>query len=304
MQLIDSFPCRVRFAFLATLLVLAVGVPVSADDVILTNGNSFEGVVAQVEGSDVRIRLPHGELTLPLSRVARIERRSSPLEEFLERKARLLAEETAVARDWLELAGWAEDRGLRHAAKESAVVAARLEPRLEGLEGLMERLGYVYDREVGRWLTRAEHLRNQGWVFAGGRWLSPEEQEALRQQRLEEIALLESRRERRREQLAEVALETAIEARVQAEVAREVARQPAPYYATPWAAPVVVGSAFVPFFAPHHPHHGGGDLPPPEVQREQIDPPARTVLLERSFGGRLGGSAPGRIRARSSHSRP
>ncbi len=300
MQFIDSFPCRVRFSALATLLVVAVSVPALADDVILTNGNSFEDVVATVEGSDVRIRLPHGELSLPLSRVARIERHSSPLEEFLERKARLQAEEAAVAQDWLELALWAENKGLDHAAKESAVVAARLEPRLAELEGLMERLGYVYDREVHRWLTRAEHLRRQGWVFAGGQWLSPEEQETLRQRRLEELALLEARRERHREQLAEVALETAIEARVQAEVAREVARRPVPNYAVP----AVVGSVFVPFFAPHHPRHGGGDPPPPEVQREQIDPPARTVLLERSFGGRLGGSAPGRIRARSSHSRP
>lgn len=293
-----DLPRLLRLAVPATLFLLVLTMPALADDVILTNGNSFEGVVAKVEGSEVRIRLPHGEISLPMSRVARIDRQSSPLEDFLGRKERLLDDETAVADDWLRLAQWAEGQGLRHAAKESAVVAARLQPRLDGLEGLMERLGYVYDPELNRWLSRDEHLRRSGWVFAGGRWISPEEQETLRQRRLEQLARIEAQRERRREKLAEVALETAIEARVQAEVAREVARQPAPYYATP-ATPIFSVGTFVPFFAPHA---GGGDLPAPEAQQQQIDPPAREVILRRDFGGRLGGSAPGRLRA--SRSRP
>lgn len=294
-----DLPRLLRLAVPATFFLLVLAMPALADDVILTNGNSFEGVVAKVEGSEVRIRLPHGEISLPMSRVARIDRQSSPLEDFLGRKERLLSDEAAVADDWLRLARWAEDQGLRHAAKESAVVAARLEPRLEGLEGFMERLGYVYAPELNRWLSRDEHLRRNGWVFAGGRWISPEEQETLRQQRLEQLARIEAERERRREKLAEVALETAIEARVQAEVAREVARQPAPYYATPLATPILSTGTFIPFFAPHV---GAADVPAPEVQQQQIDPPAREVILRRDFGGRLGGSAPGRLRA--SRSRP
>lgn len=300
MRSFENSPCLLRLALSAVLLVVVATFPAAADDVHLTNGNSFEGVVAEVEGAEVRIRLPHGELSLPLSKVARIERESSPLESYLERKRRLLERETAGAEDWLELARWAEAQGLRHAAKESAVAAARQKPQLERLEGLMERLGYVYEPDLGRWLSRDEYLRSKGWVFSGGRWLSPEQQKALRIERIEHLALLEAERERRREHIAHVALETAVEARVQAEVAREVARQPAISH---FGTPLFFGTTFVPFFAPHHPHHGGGDLPPPEVQRRQIDPPAREVILNRDFGGRLGGSAPGRINARSS-SRP
>lgn len=275
---------KLRSLTLATLAFLAIAIPGRADDVHLTNGNTFEGVVARVEGAQVVIRLPQGELTLPLSKVARIERQASPLEEYLERERILDARETTSAAEWLALARWADERGLEHGARKSAVAAARRDPGLAGIADILEPLGWVYDPDLGRWLSRDEHLRRRGWVTVGGRWMSPEEQETRAR-----AAELERQRyeERRRDAIAELALETAIEARVQAEVAREVATQPV--YPN-FGIPVVLGTTFFPLL-PRDPH-----LPPPHVQRREIDPPAREQILQRDFGGSLGrGPAPGRL---------
>mgnify|MGYP006196361769 CR=1 FL=1 len=213
---------KLRSLTLAALALLAVATADRADDVHLTNGNTFEGVVARVEGAQVVIRLPQGELTLPLSKVARIDRQASPLEEYLERERSLEARETTSAGEWLALARWADERGREHGARKSAAAAARRDPGLDGNADILEPLGWVYDPDLGRWLSRDEHLRRRGWVTVGGRWTSPEEQEA-RARALE--VERQRHQERRRDVLAELALETAIEARVQAEVAREVARQ-------------------------------------------------------------------------------
>jgi hypothetical protein len=221
--------------------VLALPGALPADDVYLLNGNSFEGVVAVVDGDQVRIRMTHGELTLPMTRVERIERQEAPLERYLARKAALTARAGGgTASDWLELGRWAASHGLDHNARESAVQAARRDPRLDGLADLLEPHGYVFDADLGRWLARDEHLRRRGWAFSGGRWWSPEEQETYERER--RIALAEAR-ERRREveerRLAELALENAVRARVDAEVARELAEGPQP--AGPYAPGYVYG---------------------------------------------------------------
>lgn len=135
----------------AMLLAAAVAVPAAADDVHLTNGEVFEQVIAVEEADSVRVRLSFGEIVLPRSAVARIERARAPLEEYLERRDALRREPGAGAAEWLELASWASVQGLEHGRREALETAADLDPHLPGLAPAMRRLGYVFDEARDRW---------------------------------------------------------------------------------------------------------------------------------------------------------
>jgi hypothetical protein len=289
----------------AALGVAPLLAPLSADDVHLVNGNAFEGVIATVEGSLVKIRLPHGELSLPLSRVQRIDKSGSSLEEYLGRKTALLSSEQTRAEDWLELARWAETHQLAHGVRESALRAAALDPMLEGLAPVLRGLGYLYQEDLDRWLPYAEAMHHRGFVYYDGAWVTRETYEA--RVRAEEEARRQVREqveERLAERTAQAALETAIEARVQAEVARELAAVPV-RQGFAYATPVVVGT-----FYPGFVTVGSGEpSEPPAPARDAFntilnpfDPPPSQILLERDFGGGLGtrlpdgyAGAPGRV---------
>jgi hypothetical protein len=139
---------------LALLLAAAVAAPALADDVYLVNGETFAGVVATEVGSQVRIRMPGGEMRLPRSLVLRVESAQTPYREYLRRKEALDAATGATAEDWLALAEWAQGKGLLHDAREAARLAAERAPELPGLAALMPSLGYVQDGEGGPWITR------------------------------------------------------------------------------------------------------------------------------------------------------
>lgn len=303
---------RLPAVFLA-LAAAALSPPLAADDVHLINGNSFEGVIATVEGSRVRIRFAHGEITLPANRVLHIDREDSAVEEYLARKAALLAAESATAEDWLALARWAETRELAHGVRESALQAARLDPDLEGLAPILRGLGLVHDEELGGWFPYAEAMHRRGFVWDDGVWITREAK--AEKDRAEEQMRARLQAERA-ERVAERALEHAIEARVQAEVAREVARVQGSRGVV-YATPVVVGT-FFPAFLPVHgvpghrmPSHGGPEAAP-ETDRfgnvvNPFDPPRSHGLQNRDFGAGLGaglpdgwGGAPGRIHQMSS----
>lgn len=285
---------------LGLLMTICGPAPGHADDVHLTNGNTFEDVIARIDGDQVRIRLPEGELSLPLSRVLRIDKEDSALAEYLSRKQALYSDPEATGTDWLELARWAQARNLAHSARESALRAARLDPALPGLNSLLSPHGYVLDEEVGRWIPYAEAMHRRGYVEYRGEWVPREEVEARLAALREEQA---RRRARRAEQAAQRALDQAIEARIQAEVAKEVARRnPGVVYG-----PSAVVGSFVPFFGIGHGHghghgHARGPALSPEAQRNEFRPPAGQAIEQRQFGGSLSprlpngfGGAPGRL---------
>lgn len=303
-------------AALGALLAVA---PLSADDVHLINGNTFENVIATVDGDEVRIRLPHGEIALPVNRVQRIDKADSSLAEYLARERGLLLSEAGAA-EWLELARWAHRHDLDHGARESALRAARRNPRLEGLGDLLGAYGYVYAEELGRWLTYEESMERRGYVYWEGGWVPRGDLEE-RLRRLEEE--VQRRRTRQAEATAQLALEAAIEARIQAEVAREVASTTVRHPGLVSGIPAVVGSFFLPV---HHrvpkPPHGvqrprqgtrqgraGAQQTappsrvPPRHTTNVFAPPPGELLQQRDFGGGLGtdlphgyDGAPGRLR--------
>jgi hypothetical protein len=265
-----------RYRPLAALaLGIAAAAPATADDVYLTNGKIFEGVIAEVTETKVHIALPGGQLSVPRRAVLRVEEGPAPWAEYLERAEALRRDPKATAADWLALARWAQQRALAHGVREAALRAAEFDPGLEGLEPLLRGAGYVLDREAARWIPYAESMRRRGFVQVGIAWISREEHEA--RQRASEREEMERLRRR-----AE-ALEAARAARTdrlldlaEVQLARELLR-PEPQVISPftWGLPVLVLPGFFPPPRPDRPTPGdpgggpggGGDapgMPPPD----------------------------------------
>ncbi len=197
-------------AVLAVLCGALAGGPAGADDVLLKNGRAFEGVIAEVAGERVRIRIPGGELSLPLAQVLRIDAAESAYAGYVARRRELRGRAGAGAEDWLALARWALAHDLGQCAREAALVAAALDPRLAGLEALLHGFGYRLDAELGRFIPHEEWMTRRGFVSYQGEWITRGEQEArllrVRQEMAERAAHLAAEREAawRRAEIAEL----------------------------------------------------------------------------------------------------
>jgi len=258
-----------------------------ADDVYLANGQVFEDVIAQRSGEQVRIRMAHGEMGVPASWVVRIEESETVLGRYLRRKAALVPD--ASARDWLELAQWARSEGFAEGARESALRAAALDPRLDGLAPLLQAAGFVFDDDSGSWLTEEALMVRRGYVRVDEEWL-PVQVVAERQRTAEEAraAAAQSAREARLDQvitlLALSQLEEAREDR-----SREAVPVVYPYGAPALGAPVAVFP---------------GTFNPPVTRPPRVRPPlrrgqppaVRPEVHQSSFGyDALAGRQPGSI---------
>ena len=124
-----------------------------ADRIHLQNGNVFDDVVlvSRTE-AQVRFLVGPGEMSIPSSWIARIERGPGALEEYLRRSRELAAREQPTAEGYVSLARWARLQGLGHGFRESLLAAAELEPNLEGLAPLMAGIGYDFDSTRSAWL--------------------------------------------------------------------------------------------------------------------------------------------------------
>lgn len=274
----------------AGLAVLAA--PARADDVYLANGQVFEDVIARRDGDVVRIRMPHGEMGIPLAWVARIETSRTALAGYLERKAALGPH--AAAAEWLELARWARAHGLAEGSREAGLQAAALDPRLEGLAPILAAAGLVFDEAAGDWVSEERLMARRGYQRLGGEWVSAED--AAERRRLAEEARLAEERRARDERLDRVITLLAL---AQLQEAREDAREPAvvAYPGSVLGAPVAVFPGVFPggsHRGPHRPHHpppDGGD--PHGGGRPPVHPP------ETNHGGfsydALAGRQPGSI---------
>jgi hypothetical protein len=170
------------------LLGVLPGTLLRADDVYLKNGRSFEGVVAEVTETQVRILLPGGAISLARSAVDRIEKSATSYSDFLGRKEEIQAREKHGARnaaDWLELARWARAAGFSQGVREAALTAAEIDPRQPGLATLLRPLGYVYEERLDRWIPYADAMRLHGLVQVDGQWLSPQEAQARASEQLQ-----------------------------------------------------------------------------------------------------------------------
>jgi hypothetical protein len=251
-----------RIRCLAALLFGLVPLaPVWADTVYLANGRTFENVIAEMTETEVKIRMPGGSLSLPRSHVLRVESSDSDFAEYMRRKEAI--RRGATAADWLALAQWARRQGLEQGAREAALVAAGLNPRLEGLAPLLRSHGYVLDEQLDRWIPYADSMRRRGFVLADGHWISREENEARQRARDEELA-------RRRAERAATQAAQATQAVREVELAiaslelRQRLQRPVEQPVAGWPVYVYPGSWLIPPAAPPCHGHGCGTGPRPE----------------------------------------
>ncbi len=233
------------------LLISLMAVPVFADDVYLTNGRKFEGVVAETTETQVRIQMQGGTISLPKSQVLRVETGDSSLAGYLRRRGELKKSPSAGAADWLELARWAQSQQLAQATREAALTAATLNPRLEGLAPLLRGYGHVLDEQLDQWIPYGESMRRRGFVLSNGNWITREEY-ALKVRAHEEQ---EAQRRAAAEERARAARLDRLAALTELSLTRELARPPAPsypVYGNPfYGAPIVVIPGV---WVPHDPH--------------------------------------------------
>jgi hypothetical protein len=240
--------------------LLGLSPALHADTVYLKNGRTFEGVLAEETDSQVRIRMAGGVLSLARNQVLKVEHSESDLGEYLRRKEALKRGADTGAADWLALARWAKTRGLDTSAREAALVAGEIDPKLDGLSPLLRGYHYVYDDQLGRWVSYEDSLRRRGFVQVNGVWISREEATLLARQRAEEAA--QRREEREAAQARDTQTVLASEVALLAETIHEgTPAQSPPYsYGYPYGVPTVIVPGFWPF--PHGGHgqdgHGHG----------------------------------------------
>jgi hypothetical protein len=253
---------QMRTRFLAALLLTGSLLPLLpiaavADDVYLTNGRKFEGVIAETTDSQVRIRLQGGVISLPRSQVLRVEQGNSALADYLRRKEELRRGPDARARDWLELARWARNQGLEQGAREAALAAAELDPRLEGLSPILRSFRYTYEEQLDRWVSYEDSMRRRGYVFTGGVWASREELAERDRQREQEIARRRAENESARAERS--ARQTELILATQTALLQETfdRRWDQSFYTSAYGWPVAVLPGYFPQRPPQPCPHGG-----------------------------------------------
>lgn len=282
---------HMRTRFVASLLLTGSLLPVAAlaDDVYLTNGRKFEGVVAETTDSQVRIRLQGGVISLPKSQVLRVDAKDSDLSGYLLRKEALRRNPDARAQDWLELARWARSQGLEQATREAALIAGDLDPKLEGLAPILKSFRYSYDEQLVRWVSYEESMRRRGFVHMGGVWVSREELAERERQREQEIARrraeAEAARAERTARQTELLLAT--QTALLEETVRGRQQQQGPYIYTPsYGWPVVVIPGYFPQGPPgSHCRHGDCGPSPGEGNGSGPEPPSQPRPARDSRGG-------------------
>ena len=273
-------------ALLAGALAALLAAAAAADEVHLTNGKSFQGVVANVEGDVVHIQMPFGGvITLPMSRVERIDRGESAFALYRTKKRDLEGRDDATVADWLELARWAHRQGFEQGYRDAALTAARLDPRAPEIAPALRTLGYAFDDRLEEWVPRDEAMARRGLVRFHDQWMTPEESAQRRREDEERAqASAERMRERRLDRITET-----IEAAAALELARSVApppvvvAAPSPYAVVYWPLlPMVsVPPAAVPPGAPGAPSPDRSSPPPAAANRGRF-------VFDNPFGGNLG----------------
>ena len=272
-------------ALLAGALAALLAAAAAADDVHLTNGKTFQGVVATVDGDVVHIQMSFGgEITLPMSRVERIDPGESAFALYRAKKRDLEVRDGATAADWLELARWARRQGFEQGYRDAALTAARLDPRAPEIAPVLRTLDYAFDDRLEEWVPRDEAMARRGLVRFRDEWVTPEE---AAQRRREEEARAQAFEERMRQRRLDRLTET-LEAAAALELARSAAPPPvvvvapSPYAVVYWPLLPLVGvaPAAPPPAAPGAPRPGPSSSPPPAA--------AHRGVFDNPFGGNLG----------------
>jgi hypothetical protein len=167
-------------------IVALAATPVAADDIYLRGGGQITGQIVSQTEETVTVDIGGGTISAKMSSVVRIEKNTSPLQEYRDRAAKIPAGD---AEAWRDLAHWANGYALSSQAREAwrNVVAV-----LPDDEEANTALGMV--RLDGRWVTQEEAYKAQGYVQFEGKWMTPAEQQSIVAQRQAQQAEAEAAR--------------------------------------------------------------------------------------------------------------
>ncbi len=207
------------------------------DEVFLRGGGRVSGVIVERTPRVVMIETGPGRVTLPMSRVERIEEGRSALQAFTERAAAL---DGFDVEGWAALARWADERDLVTQSRMAWERVLAADPRHPEANAGLGRVALD-----GVYMSVDEANRSRGYVSFEGRWLTPAEHEAaVRERAAEHASEFEAREADLRVREAEARVR---EAEARAREAEAAAEQPIPTgipYGCGWGG--VIASPLVP----------------------------------------------------------
>jgi len=145
--------------------------PLFADEIYLKGGGRMTGEIVEQTEDSVTIDIGGGTLTARMSSVVRIERSTSPLQEYRARAAEI---PDGDAEAWRELARWAQAGTLSSQAAEAYEHVLEVLPDDEEANLALGRV-----RLDGAWVDEEESYRAQGYVEFEGEWMTPGERNAI-----------------------------------------------------------------------------------------------------------------------------
>jgi hypothetical protein len=152
------------------ILVLLVPGALFADEVYLKDAGSISGRIVEQNETTVKVDIGDGFIAVPASRVERIEKGRSALDEYADRAAKLGPQDVE---GWKTLARWAMKQGYPGQAREAANKVLAIAPNDPDAR---KALGFV--SLDGKWVTLEESYRAKGYVKFDGEWMTPAEAQA------------------------------------------------------------------------------------------------------------------------------
>ncbi len=225
------FPAR--WASLVALVALASSA--NADVLYLLGGGHLEGVIVRETATSVTVDVGMGQVSLPRSRVAKIERKESPLSTY---RSRLEAIVPGDAEAYALLARFASQNGLRTQSRQIWARVLAIDPT-----NVEAHLALEHVLLGGRYVDEEEAYRANGFVYFDGRWMSQAEQSSLlregEQRRADDRRVEEARRTAREaEDRARRAEEEAMRARAAADTTAY------PFWGYGYGSGLVIGSPY------------------------------------------------------------
>lgn len=217
----------------AIVIIALAAVPAFADDVYLRGGGQITGEIVEQTEDSVTVDVGGGgTMTAHMSSVVRIEKSTSPLQEYRERAASIPAGD---AQAWRELAQWAQGRML---LTQSAKAYSQVVAILPDDEEANHALGRV--KLNGQWVSEEDSYRAQGYIQFEGEWMTPAERQRILSDR------------QARQQAADKENQAAIQAIDSQQAAEKKAEEDKRNAEEAWRNPVSWGHG-----------HGPGYWPPP-----------------------------------------